>query len=147
MEKMKVIYGVNYLPGSILVSLFTWSRWSHCGIVSSCGEYVYESTAFGGVTKTAFKRFKHQYRKIFIGEMPAEHGWEDRAESLIGRKYDWFAILGIVFRQGKWNSKNRWFCSELVAYASGVFRCNRYARITPEHCYKISKDVSEGKYD
>jgi len=38
------------------------------------------------------------------------------ASKYIGRKYDWLGILGWTFNRD-WEDDNRWFCSELVAFA------------------------------
>lgn len=140
MERIKVIYGRNYLPFSILIRLFTWSRWSHCGVISPCGKYVFEAAAFRGVVKTPLNSFSERYRSLYIGEMLATSGWFERVQAELGKGYDWIAPLGIVFRMGNWNSKDKWFCSELVAHVSGLFRCDRGSRVTPEICYKVTKD-------
>ncbi len=46
---------------------------------------------------------EHQKKKIF-----------EFANSQIGKPYDWLGILGFVFFNPNLESKNRWFCSELV---------------------------------
>lgn len=45
----------------------------------------------------------------------------------VGKKYDWFALIGLFFG-ANWSSKSRWFCSKLEdAYyeAMGVDPCMR----------------------
>lgn len=135
---MKVIYGRNNLPFSLLIRLFTWSRFSHCGVlVDDC---VIESTFKKGVVKTKLDDFESRYRKSEICDMPHTKGWLERLNSQLGKKYDKLAVIGVFFRRG-WDRKNKWFCSELVAYASGIYRDDRISRVTPEDIYKISKEV------
>lgn len=135
---MKVIYGRNHTPLSFLIRLFTWSRWSHCGVVM--GDKVIESTATGGVIESTLDDFKHRYKSHEICNMVNYRGWQQRAKNQLGKDYDWLAIFSLVLR-GKWSKPNKWFCSELVAYSSGIFRKERITRITPEDCYKVSKKL------
>lgn len=136
---MYVIYGRNKHPFSLLVRLATWSRWSHVGIITPDGTHVVESVLGAGVRKVHIEQFQRLYPKTYIGRMPNDDQWESRLYEHIGKKYDLLALAGIFFRNRKWNSGNRWFCSELVAYVSGVFRENKLARVTPEMCFKITK--------
>jgi ribosomal protein L15E len=135
---VKVIYGRNNLPFSLLIRLFTWSRWSHCGIVVD--DVVIESTFSKGVTRTKLEEFIARYKSTELCEIPHSKGWLERANNQVGKKYDKLAVIGVFFRGG-WDKKNKWFCSELVAYASGIYRHDRVNRVTPEDIYKISKEV------
>jgi len=36
--------------------------------------------------------------------------------SQLGKKYDWFGVLGLAINR-KWEDDNHWFCSELIAYS------------------------------
>ena len=56
---IKVIFGKNHLPFSWLIRIFTWSRWSHCGIV--VGDMVFEATATKGVVVTPLTNFIERY--------------------------------------------------------------------------------------
>lgn len=35
---------------------------------------------------------------------------------LLGAKYDWAALVGMIFRKDSWDDPRKWFCSEYVAY-------------------------------
>ena len=132
---MSVIFGRNRHPLSILIRLFEWSRWSHCGIV--VGDYVIESTSRDGVVRTHINDFKKRYNSCKVAEIPCYPGYQERAEEMYGKPYDFGAIFGIMFRQG-WSHNEKWFCSELIAHASGIFREERISRITPEDVWKVS---------
>lgn len=136
-NKILIIFGRNNHILSWAIRLFEWSRWSHCGIVD--GDYVIEATAFGGVVRTPLRTFKKRYRRFEFAYLPCDDSEKviERAKQEIGKKYDYLAIFGIFFRRG-WNDKDKWFCSELVAYASGIFRYKRISRVTPEDLYKVS---------
>lgn len=38
----------------------------------------------------------------------------------LDKRYDWFGILFSQFLNWRRNSKNRWFCSEIIAHAMGL---------------------------
>lgn len=134
---MKVIFGSNRRPASLLIRLFTWSRYSHVGIVVN--NAVVESTFENGVSTVGIEEFKSRYTKWEIAEIDGD---QSLVSAYIGQGYDIGAIFGIFFRVRKWNDPGKWFCSELVAKCSNVFRENRQSRITPEHIYMTSKKVT-----
>jgi uncharacterized protein YycO len=136
---IKVIFGKNHLPFSWLIRIFTWSRWSHCGIV--VGDMVFEATATKGVVITPINDFikrynDHAFANVIVRDSVADA--YDRLAGEVGKKYDFSAIFGILFRTG-WNANNKWFCSELVAYVVGTYRDNNLGRITPEMIWSNSK--------
>lgn len=142
MQTFKVIYGKNKNPIGYLIRFFTWSRWQHVGIID--GDRVIEATMDKGVISIPLIDFKAKYAHTYIGEIPCVDSKValDIANSKLGKKYDWLGIVGIVFRS-RWEKDNRWFCSELVAYCTQLFRQERVSRVTPEHCFKITRDLDE----
>lgn len=134
---MKVIFGRNNLPFSWIIRLFTWSRWSHCGII--IGTHVIEATAKEGVVMTPIPEFKRRYKTWAIHEVPVASGvdYEKLAYLELGKSYDWLAVFSIATRRD-WDSSSKWFCSELIAHCSGIFRKDRISRITPEDIYKVA---------
>lgn len=140
---MRLIFAKNRSIASYVIRLFTWSRWHHVGVISNDGKYVIESTSKDGVSKVSITDFNARYDVTRIAEINCD---TDKAQSFLlsqlGKKYDWRAILSIVLHCNL-SDKNKWFCSELVAAASGIFREERGARITPEHLWAISKDIKE----
>lgn len=139
MPNIKLTFARNYKPGSLAIRLFCWSRWSHVAIVID-GKNVLEATAAKGVVVTPLPEFKSRYSKVEFATIPVTD--INQALSLgrqqIGKKYDWLALIGIAFRLG-WGRGNKWFCSELVAHCSGMYRQDRVGRVTPEHIWMISR--------
>lgn len=136
-----VIFGKNHLPFSWLIRVFTWSRWSHCGVV--VGDNVIESTATKGVVVTPLKEFIERYNDHAFATIPVKDSVAealDRASNIIGDKYDFAAIFGIFFRTG-WNQRGKWLCSEAVAHIAGTFREDYVGRITPEDLWRNSNDT------
>lgn len=140
MKTITVIFGRNNLPFSWVIRLFTWSRWSHCGVIDSTGENVTEATAKRGVCVSTLSDFKQRYKKYAIVEMPVADDVDAHLllNQEIGKAYDWLAIVSLVARRD-WEHCNKWFCSELVAHCTGIFRRDRVGRITPEDLWRISR--------
>lgn len=140
---MKIIFARNRSVASLIIRLVTWSRWHHCAVIMPDGLTVIESRGglWGdtGVIETPIKEFKSRYSTIEIAEIDCvdDQGY-DFLRSQLGKKYDFLAIFGILFRTG-WDNHNRWICSELIAGATGQFRKARVSRVTPEHLWMISK--------
>jgi len=135
---MKLIFGRNNKPFSWLIRVFTWSRWSHVGIVD--GDQVIEATAAHGVVVTPLADFIARYNDHSFADLlvESERLSLERAYLQLGRKYDFSAIFGILFRTG-WDQSDSWFCSELVAYCADTYRADRIGRITPEMIWSNSK--------
>jgi len=132
---MKIIFGRSHTLASIAIRLWTWSTWSHVGVV--IGDYVVESTAKKGVVKTPLREFINRYSTIEFAEI---QGNGEDALKYLGAKYDWTAIFGIFLRTG-WNKPDKLVCSELIGIISQMFRANRGGRVTPEHIYMVSKPI------
>ena len=63
-------------------------------------------------------------------------------ENQLGKKYDWMAILSLGLFKRDWQSKTKWFCSELLATAlnqcTSISLLNKRAdafRVTPRDLY------------
>lgn len=132
---MKVIFCRSNSITSLFIRLMTWSRWHHCGVIHD--GYVIHATASKGVVKESLQDVKKRYTY----EIRAMRGDASKALSLIGCKYDWGGVFGHWF--GFFDKKNKWFCSELLAFCSSDFIQDRKSRVTPEHCYMISKEIKE----
>ncbi|WP_372941439.1 hypothetical protein [Shewanella sp.] len=129
---MQVIFCRNNRPLSFLIRAFTFSRWSHCGVVID--DHVIHATALNGVVIQPLIEVKQDYPSHEVCQLP---GNAELALPLVGRKYDWGGVFGV--RWGGWGDPDKWFCSELVAYCTCLFRENRVSRVTPEHCYMLSR--------
>lgn len=136
---MKVAFVRDNTLLSFLIRAFTWSRYHHCGAVTECGEYIIEASPFIGVAKTPIKVFEAKYKTIHYSNIPCDNKKAfDYLASRMGNKYDWLAVFGIVLKfMGQ--DRNKDYCSELLANASGVFRKERTSRITPEILWMITK--------
>ena len=148
-----VILASSSKIGGLLIRLFTWSRWSHAGILD--GDKVIEAVASGGVRETSFAEFTERYKRGAVVFIPCPDSARviAAARSQIGKPYDWSAIFGFVFRRD-WGKPNKWVCSELVAWSferAGypIFRAGSTNRITPEHIWLLpvrSEDVKNGAH-
>jgi len=104
---------------------------------------VIEAAAFKGVVRGSFENFTKIYDRVIIQDLPLPN--EEAAISFlleqIGKPYDWTAIFGIVFRNGKWTDLAKWFCSELVEAAIKAGGLDRFkedvSRIIPQYCWVL----------
>lgn len=140
MGHIHVIFGRSHTLASAAIRLFTWSRWSHCGIIYR--DMVIEATAKHGVTMTPLAQFKERYSEYSIAQLPVDDASAaiSRALDQLGKPYDWSGVFGIVLRTD-WDGSDKWFCSELIAHASQMFRKERVNRISPEYIWAISKNI------
>lgn len=139
---MKLIFGASRMPGSLLLQFFTFSPWSHVGIVY--GEFVIEAR-FPRVRMTTVGAFQAHYPRWEFAELPCkdECAAEAFARGRIGRLYDLGGLLAFPFQNRAWESSSRDFCSELpiLAAAAGGTRYVRegaQSRVTPGQLYDIS---------
>lgn len=141
MEHLDVIFARSPKPISWLIRAFTWSRWSHVGVIMP-GGMVIESKGGKGVHAISLHEFKARYPEWQKATVPCR----DRQLALrflrsqLGKPYDMTAIYSIALRRD-WQETDSWFCSELVAYATGLFRQDYIKRITPEDLWRISGDI------
>lgn len=129
---MKIIFARSGTLTSLFIRWFTWSKWSHVGIVLD--NKVVHATGGKGVAIEPLKDLISRSKDYELAEIPGE---ESLALEQVGKEYDNTAVFGV--RWGAWDDPDKWFCSELVAYASGLFRANMNKRVTPQHIYMVSK--------
>lgn len=97
---------------SRLVSAVTWSWATHVDFVLHNGFLL--GAASDGVKIRPPAR---DYSRVAYYRVPgAPCDVIERAKSQLDKPYDWTAILGFVARRN-WQEDDRWFCSELVAWA------------------------------
>jgi hypothetical protein len=115
------------------------SRWSHCAVIDD-DDIVHESVFPDGVIKTPLEEFKARYGdgQWEIAHAYAEPGWRERAESLVGLKYDFFGALGIGFGTRRFDHPDRLWCSHHTAIILGTLRPDRLNRLAPEHIWIIA---------
>ena len=137
---MRVIFAKDRRPISLLIRLVTWSRWHHCAAITPDNKFVIEAKGGVGVVRTPLAEFKSRYKHTAIAVIDCHDQVAfDFLNKQVSKDYDLKAIFGILFRTS-WDHGDKWFCSELVAKASGKFRNERMSRVTPEHLWMISHD-------
>jgi uncharacterized protein YycO len=67
------------------------------------------------------------------------------ALSQVGKSYDWLALTGFLVHRN-WESQDRWFCSELVAWSfaqagSPLFRAETKNLITPRDFWILPEAI------
>lgn len=139
MDTTTVIFGRNWHPVGVGIRLSTWSRWQHVGAVTPDGLYVIESRGGVGVVKTPIKDFKARYTQyeeatLPIDVSPAQY-WSFLYDQ-VGKPYDNLAVAAIALRRD-WQRTDAWFCSELIAAASGKWR-RKLSRITQEEVWRLT---------
>lgn len=140
---MRIIFATRrkYIP-AMLLRIFTLSKFSHTAVLLD-DNTVIEAAAFKGVVRGSFENFTKIYDRVIIQDLPLPN--EEAAISFlleqIGKPYDWTAIFGIVFRNGKWTDLDSWFCSELVEAAVKAGGLDRFkediSRIIPQYCWVL----------
>ena len=141
---MKLIFGASRMPGSLLLQFFTFSRWSHVGIVYD-GMVI--EARFPRVRMTTVADFQAHYPRCEFAKLPCadEAAAEAYARSRIGRLYDLGGLLAFPFQNRDFESSSRDFCSELpirAAAAGGTRYVREHAlsRVTPGMLYDLSLD-------
>lgn len=125
-----VIFARNDHWISRLVRWRTNSQWSHVGILD--GDYVIEAMGSTGVRQTPLAQFYDRYTHHTSKQLPGDI---EKARYLIGSDFDLWGLWGVFFRSDELQSSRKWFCSELVAYATGLYDETALHKVTPEHLY------------
>lgn len=116
---------------------------SHVGIISECGAYVYEATYSAGVTRTPILEFEAKASDSERGQFPCldKKAAYEKIRGELGKKYDLFGVLslGIPFVGRDWEAPDKWWCSELLAHASGVFERENVRTIGVSFCHALTK--------
>lgn len=120
---------------------FTSGSWiEHVDIVINGVMY---SALPGGVIKANTKTIdlkKSEYLTINVSQI-VEEKLILVLEKQLGKPYDYFGLISFPFKP-KWNNSNRWFCSELIAYALsevGYIKTKKFYRISPKYLYNLVK--------
>jgi hypothetical protein len=131
--------------GSWFIRWFTWSEFSHVDLVEPDGWLLgarlfanHAPSGKGGVQRRPpeYVKFTKTLRVcIEVTQTQYETFWAE-AHRQIGKKYDWLAVFGFLFKKD-WQNQDRWFCSEFglwVAVQAGVRMLNlsRIDRCSPE---------------
>jgi uncharacterized protein YycO len=138
---MKLLFCTNDLPAAVAIRVFTWSDWSHVAIID--GDFLVEAV-WPKVRVSKLEEAKNKYKSWVIAEVKTRNDAEiiKAVRSQVGKPYDIGAIFGFVARRN-WEKTDKWFCSELVAWAFSqanepLFRPGTFSRVTPQHIWMIS---------
>lgn len=140
--KAKIIFSTQSSIFSLLIRLFTFSKYSHVSLQISENEII-DSTFSKGVSKRSLedllsKSSRYEILEIDAIEIDQILPW---LESQIGKPYDIMAVLALPFTR-KWTGDDKWFCSEYLTvglYNAGlkIFNKHTTSRITPEMLYNL----------
>lgn len=132
-------------PLSWLIRAGSWSKWSHVAIVD--GTSIIEAIAIDGVVRTPLAKRQQQDPSWWISSLPCANPSAviNAAATQIGKPYDYTGVLGVGLHRD-WQQSDRWFCSELVAWAfsqggSPLFRHHANRRVTPQDLWMIQPAV------
>ena len=147
MQTIPVIFSRNLLPFSFIIRLLDKGAmicpFSHVGIISQCGEFVYEARGGDGVVKTPIWEFKARASYWETGLFPTLNRKKayERAESILGKEYDFMGsvAIGVPFISRDWGNLDRWLCSEGLAYCSGIFEERHISNIGVNFCYALTR--------
>lgn len=141
---MRVLFCTSKLPGAVLIRAVTWSQWSHVALVD--GDEVIEAT-WPTVRVAPLAEVIAAHSAHVIVDLPCHSPDEviKAARSQVGKPYDLTALFGLLMHRD-WQEEDRWFCSELVAWAfsqggSPLFRADALHRITPQLLWMLAPAV------
>lgn len=147
MQTIPVIFSRSHLPLSYVIRLLDKGAFicpfSHVGIISECGQFVYEARGGVGVVKTPLWEFKLRATHWETGVFPTLNRRKayHRARAMLGKEYDlWGAVaIGVPFITRDWGCPDSWFCSEYLAYCSGIFEHRHISNIGVNFCYALTR--------
>ena len=147
MSQLSLIFCTNPVnPLSWAIRAASWSRWSHVAVVD--GDTVIEAITFHGVVRTPLAQRQKQDPRWSISALPCTDPAAviTAAASQVGKPYDYTGVLGIGLHRN-WQQGDRWFCSELVAWAfaaggSPLFRTHATHRVTPQDLWMLQPSES-----
>jgi uncharacterized protein YycO len=134
---MKVIFGRSKSVGSLILQIYMKHNYSHVGVFIDA-DTILEAVSPEGVKLTNLKEFKERYKST--EERIIYTTRVNRAEALaqLGKPYDKVGLLSLLLGTRKWNDKDKWFCSELVALYSGLFNKEYSGHVDVKDIYKVS---------
>lgn len=113
---------------SKLIRLATKSQFSHAAIYDPELNLILEAQGGVGVVLTRPQDYAQRYSYTLAAYIPGDI---NKAYSKLGAPFDEWGVWAINFKVG-WQVPEKWFCSELIAYASDFIK-DEYAHwVTPE---------------
>lgn len=148
MEQVYLVFCNSKLPLSPIIRAVTRGRWSHVALICDAAS-VLEATGAHGVTKTPLEALIKRSTEHCIVEVDVPRGTFNKlktaGQSQLGKKYDWWGILGLSLNRD-WQDNANWWCSEYVAWmfeqaGSPLIRASAVHRVTPEDLWKLPLKV------
>lgn len=131
--------------GVVAAGVRYMTRSKFCHVALEFNGKVIQANSIVGVHETTIDELKKEYSTIESYEI--NHDINEKAyafaKTQLGKPYDYLAIIAFLVDRD-WQSRDKWFCSELVAYAlkqSGVELFNpktKINQISPEDLYKFN---------
>lgn len=142
MSSVSLLFSTSRHPMSAVIRACTWSSWSHVALID--GDEVIEATAPAGVRRYPVLLALDHAKQAAIVDLPCRDSRAviAAAASQLGKPYDYTAIAGLGLHR-YWQEDDRWFCSELVAWAfsqagESLFRADVLRRVTPQHLWMLA---------
>jgi hypothetical protein len=139
---VKVLFCTSNLPGAAIIRAVTWSKWSHVALID--GDEVIEAV-WPEVRVASLDDVIKNHSSHCVVDIPCESTERiiSAARSQIGKGYDLTALFGLFVKR-EWQEPDKWFCSELVAWAfseggTPLFRAETMHRVTPQNLWMICK--------
>ena len=139
---MEIAFSSSMTPSSIAVRADTFSKWSHCGIVTPDGTVI--EAVVPRVREVSWGKFLGDNGKVQVSALLCANDAKaiEFARAQIGKPYDIGAIAGLGIHRD-WRNPNRWFCSELVTASAEFagtywFRGEDLWRVTPGNLWMLA---------
>jgi hypothetical protein len=103
---------------SRMIRFRTWSEYSHASWVDDSFQFEWESWPKGGVQSVAPFSRHTRGTVVDLFHVPLSRHEETRLleffASQKGKGYDWRGVFGFLSRRSAAQSREKWFCSELI---------------------------------
>lgn len=139
---ISVVFVDSDRVASKLIRWLTWSTVSHVGLLDrATGTVIDSRLGLGGVTEYPFEHLLRDYPRITVVDFPNVPDTAlNYARSQVGKPYDWTALVSFLSHRN-WQKDDKWFCSELVAWAclmSGHPLINKESwRVAPQDLLEV----------
>lgn len=118
-ENIKLQFVTERALDSAAIRFFTWSPVSHVDMILPVTKFLVGARLHCGVAIRQANYAKFSRRIVAEVEGSAAYARRIRSEVLrqCGKPYDTHAILNFGIHARDWRNPDRWFCSELIAWA------------------------------
>ena len=132
---MRVIFCRSSKIGSWLIRALTFSKWSHVALV--IGPNAVIEATWPNVRLSTITELISTHTVCEMRELPITADQAQWVHSQIGKPYDLGALFAVLMPYRAWTTDDKWFCSELIASATGLFI--ETCRVSPQMLYLLSR--------